>query len=112
MSSGHFTDSNDRVFKVVTDDNTTSADIPTVRALNAKRVVFDVKLPKMKLAQRSEIFKRSHGKHGSVTYPRVGERIALLPNPLLGGAGLNIAVQTVEAKAHTSPVARLYCTTV
>jgi hypothetical protein len=112
MSSGHFTDSNDRIFKVVVDDNTTSTEIPIVRARSAKRVVFDVKLPKMKLTERSAIFKRSHGKDGSITYPRVGERIALNPNPLLGGESLHVFVRTIQAKSQFSPVVRLYCTSV
>ena len=112
MAAGwHFEDMHNRTFKVIGDDNAKSEETPMWRARGARRVVFDVRLPKMALAERGEIFKRSKGTAGSVTYPRVGERLKLLSNPLLGSDSLHVSVHTIESKRYVSPVVRVYCTT-
>ena len=110
IGGGQFMDLHDRRYKWVTDDNTSSTAIHVRRVRNAKRVVLDVKLPKMRKTERHEIMKRSHGRDAAVHYPKPGERIALTPDAALGGDGLSVTVRTVESKGLRSPVARLYCT--
>ena len=105
IGKGHFVDNSDRSFRVVADDSKTEF-VPHIRVRNAARVVFDVKLPKMKKAERLSIFKRSRGRDPSVTYPKPGERILLEPNERLGGPNITFVVKTVEAHSH-SPVCRL-----
>ena len=110
IGGGQFTDDHDRRYKWVTDDNTRSTAIPVRRIRDAKRVVLDVKLPKMKMTARHEIMKRSHGKDATVLYPKPGERVRLVPDAVFGSDALSVTVRTVESKGHRSPVARLYCT--
>lgn len=109
IGKGQFSDAYNRSYRVFTDDNTRSNEIPVVRARKAKRLVLDVKLPKMRLAARHEIFKQSRGRDGGIVYPRVGETLRLLPNEALGGQPVRVVVRTVESRGQKSPVARLYC---
>lgn len=110
IGGGQFVDLHDRKYIWVIDDNTSSTAIPVRRIRNAKRVVLDVKLPRMRKAERHEIMKRSHGRDAAVHYPRPGERISLVPDAAFGSDGLSVTVRTVESKGFRSPVARLYCT--
>lgn len=109
IGRGQFSDVFARSYRIFVDDNTRSAEIPTVRARNAKRIVLDVKLPKMKLVERHAIFKKSRGRDAGLHYPRVGETLKLIPDEALGGEHLRVVVRTVESRGSKSPVARLYC---
>lgn len=111
IGKGQFSDAFNRSYRLFTDDNTRSSEIPVVRARNAKRLVLDVKLPKMRLATRHEIFKQSRGRDGGIVYPRAGETLRLFPNEALGGEAIRVVVRTVESRGQRSPVARLYCST-
>jgi len=110
IGSGQFVDLHDRRYKWITDDNTSSTEIPVRRIHSSKRVVLDVKLPRMRTSERHEIMKRSHGKDAAVHHPKPGELISLLPDSAFGSDGLSVTVRTVERKGLRSPVARLYCT--
>lgn len=116
IGEGQFVDANRRAYRWVFDDNTKSTEIPSVRVRGAKRVVLDVRLPKMRNAERSAIFKTSRGKHNpQINYPRPGDTLALSLNHALGGgstlppAPLRLIVRSVESRGQRSPVARLYC---
>jgi len=111
IGGGQFVDVHDRRYVWVADDNTHSTAIPVRRIRDAKRVVLDVKLSRMRTTERHEIMKRSHGKDATVHYPRLGEKISLIPDAAFGSDGLSVTVRTVESKGLKSPVARLYCTT-
>jgi hypothetical protein len=110
IGGGQFADEYDRRYSWIADDNTSSTAIPVRRVCYAKRVVLDMKLPRMRIAERHEIVKRSRGKDAAVFYPRPGERIRLVPDAAFGGDRLSVTVRTVESKGFRSPVARLYCT--
>ena len=107
---GQFSDSSERRFKIVADDSNEKNKLPHLRALGAKRVVVDVKLPRMKKIDRFKILKSSNGRHPSVTFPRVGERLELAPNASLRGSNLVLVVRTIEAPKPESPVARIFGT--
>jgi hypothetical protein len=110
IGSGQFSDTHDRRYAWIRDDNTRSTEIPTVRVRSAKRVIVDMRLPKLKIAERREISKRSHGKDASIHYPKPGDQLRLVSHEALGGEPLVLVVRTVESRGHRSPVARLYCT--
>ena len=111
IGRGQFVDENDRRFKVVADDSIEKNHLPHMRVLTARRIVLDVKLPRMKKVDRLSVLRNSNGRGPSVTYPRCGERLSLSPNRRLGGGILVVTVRTVEAHKAGSPVARLFCST-
>lgn len=111
IGQGHFSDRADRSYKIVTDDHKESREIPTIRVRQAKRVVLDVKLPRMKTAQRVSIAKQTNKSlHAAIQFPKVGDVLQLETNQSLGGEVFTVTVRSVEQRAQKSPVCRLYCT--
>ena len=103
---GHFYDNHGRVYKVVTDDNTKSLEIPSLRVLGASRIVLDIKLPRKTAEERHEIMKRRLDRD-SILFPKFGEKLTL--NPRGGGDVLVLNVRSVQQRGAKSPVARLFC---
>jgi len=111
IGQGHFSDRVNRCYRIVADDHKHSREIPTIRVRMAKRVVLDVKLPRMKTVQRASIAKQNNKNlQVVVQFPKVGDVLQLEVNKSLGGDVLTLTVRSVQQRAQKSPVCRLYCT--
>ena len=118
LASGHYTDKHGRVFKVVATDRERASNTLLFRDLTAgRKIVVDMKLAKMKNAERLYISKRgSSSEKKSVVFPNVGERLRLEIQPRLKrgeeGSTVSAIVRSRKQKALNSPVVRLYCVVV
>jgi hypothetical protein len=120
IADGHFVDYYDRKYKIVAVQNerTSGLDPTSVMScyrnlLPGKKVVLDLKLPRMKQTERIGIQKSTRVEtKKSIYFPTPGEKIKLRINSKLASAASNefvILVKSIQQRNSKSPVCRAFC---
>jgi len=123
IGDGHFHDRNARIYKVSALECNTLApgansSLDYRNMAPGKKVVLDIKLPRMKQADRAKIHKSSNVEmKRRIFFPVPGETIELAINEKLATDSTTfdnvvIRVKGVQQRHHKSPVCRAFCVVV
>lgn len=114
ISDGHFVDQYDRAYKIIAVEGQQVSSLSLYRNLQrGKRLVVDMRLPRMKLTDRVGIYKSKSNQRSAIHFPKSGETVKLTINKhLFSSTGVSevfIVVKSIQPRGYKSPVCRVFC---
>ena len=113
ISDGHFVDEFGRVYKIVALEGQKTSSLSLYRNLQrGKRLIIDMRLPRLTIVDRVGIYKSTNNK-SAIHFPKSGETVKLTINSKLFSSAdsseVLIVVKSIQPRGYKSPVCRVFC---